>query len=68
MPVAILISSLALVHYLFLLRTSHGELVCFIPDGAFYEVQLARHFLATRSWSFDRGFSTTTGFRLLNTY
>jgi len=62
MPVAILISSLALVHYLFLLRTSHGELVCFIPDGAFYEVQLARHFLATRS------FSTTTGFRLLNTY
>ncbi len=39
-----------------------------MPDDAFYELQIARHFLATRSWSFDSGFTTTTGFHLLNVY
>ena len=66
--VAIAISLLALVHYFYLINSPHGALVCFFPDDACYELQIARHFLATGHWSFDRGFSTTTGFHLLNTY
>jgi hypothetical protein len=68
MPVAIVISALALVHYFYLINAGHGALVCYFPDDACYELQIARHFLATGQWSFDRGFSTTTGFHLLNTY
>ncbi len=66
--VATAISILALAHYLFLLNSSRALLVGVIPDDAFYELQIARHFLATGQWSFDRGLSTTTGFHLLNTY
>jgi hypothetical protein len=51
-----------------LLFISHEDLVCFIADDAFYELQIARHFLSSGKWSFDRGYSTTTGFHLLNVY
>jgi hypothetical protein len=43
-------------------------LIGFVPDDAFYELQLARHFLATGKWSFDGSLTTTTGFHLLNVY
>ncbi len=62
------IAVLATVHYLWSIFIPHKELVCFIADDAFYELQIARHFLATGRWSFDGGFSTTTGFHLLNVY
>lgn len=66
--VASLISALAIIHYLYLVASPHNVLICFIPDDAFYELQAARHFLATGKWSFDGGFTTTTGFHLLNVY
>ena len=59
---------LTLAHYFYLVSSSHAFLISVIPEDAFYEFQIARHFLATAQWSFDRGFSTTTGFHLLNTY
>src|SRR5208337_5574238 len=62
------IAVLATVHYLWSIFIPHKELVCFIADDAFYELQIARHFLATGRWSFDGGFTTTTGFHLLNVY
>ena len=43
-------------------------LICFLADDAFFELQIARHFLSTGRWSFDGGFTTTTGFHLLNVY
>ena len=62
------IAALATIHYLWLILLPHETLVCFIPDDAFYELQLARHFLASGKWSFDGGYTTTTGFHLLNVY
>jgi len=66
--VACAIAALATVHYVWLILLPHETLVCFIPDDAFYELQLARHFLASGKWSFDGGYTTTTGFHLLNIY
>jgi hypothetical protein len=66
--VAGIISSLLTLRYLYLLRLPMDRLVCFVPDDAFYELQIARHFLSTGRWSFDGGFSSTTGFHLLNVY
>lgn len=62
------IAALAIVHYAWLIFIPHKALVCFIADDAFYELQIARHFLAFGKWSFDGGYSTTTGFHLLNVY
>ena len=62
------IAALAMIHYLWLILLPHETLVCFIPDDAFYELQLARHFIASGKWSFDGGYTTTTGFHLLNVY
>ena len=66
--VAFAVSLVAAIHFIWLMASSHETIVCFIADDAFYELQLARHFLATGRWSFDNGFSTTTGFHLLNVY
>src|SRR5260370_6540888 len=63
-----LLSILAIAHYLYLLLCSHQIVLGFIPDDAFYELQLARHFIRTGVWSFDGGHTTTTGFHLLNVY
>jgi hypothetical protein len=41
-------------------------LIGFVPDDAFYELQIGRHFLATGKWLFDGSLTTTTGFHLLN--
>ena len=32
------------------------------------QLQIARHFLSSGKWSFDGGYTTTTGFHLLNVY
>ena len=66
--VACAIAALAIIHYVWLVLLPHAALVCFIPDDAFYELQIARHFLSTGKWSFDGGYTTTTGFHLLNVY
>ena len=62
------IAALAIIHYVWLIFIPHKALVCFIADDAFYELQIARHFLSSGKWSFDGGYSTTTGFHLLNVY
>ena len=62
------LSALMFIHYAWLISSPHELLVCFIPDDAFYELEIARHFLTTGRWSFDGGFSTTTGFHLFNVY
>ncbi len=67
-PVSCLVSGLAIIHYTWLIFIPHKDLVCFIADDAFYELQIARHFLSCGKWSFDGGYSTTTGFHLLNVY
>lgn len=67
-PVSCAISALAIIHYVWLIFIPHKELVCFIADDAFYELQIARHFIGTGKWSFDGGYSTTTGFHILNVY
>ncbi|HJU29506.1 MAG TPA: hypothetical protein VJ718_10060, partial [Candidatus Binataceae bacterium] len=67
-PVAAIISTLALIHYVYMLAAPHELIICFVPDDAFYGLEVARHFVATGTWSFDRGFTTTTGFHLLNVY
>ena len=59
---------MALLRYAFLFTRPIGTLICFVPDDAFYELQLARHFVATGIWSFDSGFTSTTGFHLFNVY
>ncbi len=67
-PVSCVIAALAIIHYVWLILIPHEDLVCFIADDAFYELQIARHFLSSGKWSFDGGYSTTTGFHLLNVY
>lgn len=67
-PIAIVISSLAVLHYFYLVTRAPNVLICFIPDDAFYELEIARHFFETGVWSFDRGLTRTTGFHLLNVY
>ncbi|MGA9721534.1 MAG: hypothetical protein WBQ86_03685 [Candidatus Binatus sp.] len=67
-PVSCAIAALAIIHYLWVIFIPHRDLVCFVADDAFYELQIARHFLSTGKWSFDGGYSTTTGFHLLNVY
>jgi hypothetical protein len=62
------IAALSTIHYVWLVLLPHESLVCFIPDDAFYELQIARHFLSSAQWSFDGGYTTTTGFHLLNVY
>ena len=62
------IATVAIVHYIYLFAASDSVFVQFVPDNAFYELQLARHFVSTGKWSFDRGISSTTGFHLLNVY
>ncbi len=66
--VSCVIAALAIIHYVWLIFVPHKALVCFIADDAFYELQIARHFLSSGKWSFDGGYSTTTGFHLLNVY
>jgi len=66
--VALLVSVLAVVHYLFVVLSPHEVLASFVPDDAFYELQLARQHSMSGIWSFDRGLTTTTGFHLLNVY
>jgi hypothetical protein len=66
--VPIVVSALIVARCVRMLMSPNESLVCFIPDDAFYELQIARHFLASGRWSFDQGFSTTTGFHLLNVY
>jgi len=66
--VSCVIAALAIIHYVWLIFIPHKVLVCFIADDAFYELQIARHFLSSGKWSFDGGYSTTTGFHLLNVY
>jgi hypothetical protein len=67
-PVSCAIAALAIIHYMWLISVPHKTLVCFIADDAFYELQIARHFLSSGKWSFDGGYTTTTGFHLLNVY
>jgi hypothetical protein len=62
------VAALAIIHYTWLILLPHNDLVSFIADDAFYELQIARHFLSSGEWSFDGGYSTTTGFHLLNVY
>jgi hypothetical protein len=66
--VSCVIAALAITRYVWLISAPHKELICFIADDAFYELQIARHFLGSGKWSFDGGYSTTTGFHLLNVY
>jgi hypothetical protein len=40
----------------------------FVPDDAFYYMQLGSEFARSRTWSFDRGRTTTTGFHPLFAY
>lgn len=65
---AAMISAIAIVHYIYLVTDAPQRLICFVPDDAFYELELARHFLQTGIWSFDEGITTTTGFHLFNVY
>ena len=65
---AAVVSGLIVIHYLYLISSSHELLVSFVPDDGFYELQIARHHALTGVWSFDNGFTTTTGFHLLNVY
>jgi hypothetical protein len=67
-PVALTVSALTLIHYAYMMSVPHEAVICFVPDDAFYGFQVARHFMATGVWSFDGGFTTTTGFHLLNVY
>ena len=62
------ISALAIAHFFYVITRPQRVLIGFVPDDAFYELQLARHFLATGRWSFDGKLTTTTGFHLLNVY
>jgi hypothetical protein len=66
--VALLISVLAVVHYVFVASSPHEVLASFVPDDAFCELQLARQHSMSGIWTFDRGLTTTTGFHLLNVY
>jgi hypothetical protein len=66
--IAIGLSALAIVHFLYVITRPKRVLIGFVPDDAFYELQIARHFLATGRWSFDGSLTTTTGFHLLNVY
>ena len=66
--VAIGLSTLAIAHFFYVITRPKPVLIGFIPDDAFYELQIARHFLATGRWSFDGSVTTTTGFHLLNVY
>jgi len=66
--VAIGLSALAIVHFFYVITRPKRVLIGFVPDDAFYELQIARHFLATGKWSFDGSLTTTTGFHLLNVY
>jgi peptidoglycan/LPS O-acetylase OafA/YrhL len=66
--VALGLSALAIVHFLYVITRPKQVLIGFVPDDAFYELQIARHFLATGKWSFDGRLTTTTGFHLLNVY
>ncbi len=65
---ALLVAACSVTRYALIVWLSTEQLVGHIPDDAFYELQIARHFLATRQWTFDSGFSTTSGFHLLNVY
>ncbi len=42
--------------------------VQFVPDDAFYYLGLARNFVALKTWSFDSGVSTATGYHPLLAY
>jgi hypothetical protein len=66
--VAIGLSTLAIAHFFYVVTRPKRVLIGFVPDDAFYELQIARHFLATGKWSFDGSLTTTTGFHLLNVY
>jgi hypothetical protein len=66
--VAIGLSTLAIAHFFYVITRPKRVLIGFVPDDAFYELQIARHFLATGRWSFDGSLTTTTGFHLLNVY
>jgi hypothetical protein len=66
--VAIGLSTLAIAHFFYIVTRPKRVLIGFVPDDAFFELQIARHFLATGKWSFDGSLTTTTGFHLLNVY
>ena len=66
--VAIGLSTLEIAHFFYVITRPKRVLIGFVPDDAFYELQIARHFLATGKWSFDGILTTTTGFHLLNVY
>lgn len=40
----------------------------YIPDDAFYYLQLAKNFSRLGTWTFDSGVSETSGFHLINAY
>ncbi len=40
----------------------------YIPDDAFYYLQLAKNFVRFGMWTFDSGLSVTSGFHLVNAY
>lgn len=45
-----------------------ADKLSYVPDDAFYYLQLGREWAATGRWSFDGGRTTTTGFHLLFAY
>lgn len=61
-PVALLVIQLA--RFVHLARLPESALVQYVPDDAFYYLQLARNFARLHRWTFD-GVAPATGFHLL---
>ena len=52
----------------FIIRASEMLKVQYVPDDAFYYLQLAKNFSSLGQWTFDSGISVTSGFHLLLAY
>lgn len=67
-PLMLLYSLILAIGGLFAVKVILGPvdaLVQYLPDDAYYYLQIARHWAATGEYSFDNGYTTTTGFHLL---
>src|SRR6516162_10451179 len=56
-----------LARIVWLVTLSEDEIIKFVPDDAFYYVNLAKHFVSTGTWTFD-GSAVATGFHLAWAY
>jgi len=67
-----ILSLLSILHILFfdgyILKSPPVLQVQYIPDDAYYYLQLAKNFNGFGYWTFDSGFSMTSGFHLLQAY